>query len=305
MPPTLTPADLCAVFRDRASAVHQLVRFSYSTGLGVSEETLTDVTLVEIERRLAPHVLTRKYTKHEESKVSGADWLWTIGRPGRWLSLLVQAKLARPSTKRIAGLHHGKGDQRRTLVRYASQIQCVPLYLVYSGFQPAAQNVPAPSVKPQRGTPKNPPSAWKPSCPVILDDITQMGCVAVRPRHVALMYRSNKQREDSTRLLNSGKPWACMFCCPGLGSAAELADALLLGLSSLPIDAPGGKSPGGGSTPEPDDAFELGDRYITAQPPQIVRDLLAGREPEEVPPVSAVAVISAEPLDVDRRPHFG
>ncbi|WP_437593361.1 hypothetical protein [Sorangium sp. So ce1000] len=89
--------------------------------MGISEETLTDVVLVELDRRLRPHVLTKKFTKHEESSVSGADWLWAIGRPGRWLTLLVQAKLARPDAARLPGLHHGKGSQRKTLVSYAMQ----------------------------------------------------------------------------------------------------------------------------------------------------------------------------------------
>jgi len=123
---SLSVTRLCEVFRDRAAAVHDLVSYSYSQGLGVSEETLTDVTLVEMQRALQPYVLTRKFTKFEESSASGADWLWTIGRPGRWVSILVQAKLARPGAERLPGLHHGKGSQRKTLVAYALKERCLP-----------------------------------------------------------------------------------------------------------------------------------------------------------------------------------
>jgi hypothetical protein len=293
-PPALTPATLCKVFRERASAVHQLVGYSYSHGIGVSEETLTDVVLVELHRQLAPHVATKKFTKHEESSVSGADWLWTIGRPGRWISLLVQAKLARPSLTRLAGLHHGKGSQRRTLVSYAKQTNCVPIYVVYSSFGGKALAKPARS--PKRGRRGIAP-VWSPTCPLAVEDITQMGCVAVRPRSVALMHRGKASREDVDTLLFAGSPWACLFCCSTPSAVTELADAAAAGIARLRIDSPDVRSPGGAKATEPDDIFEDAMTFITENPPKLVEDMLAGREPDAAPPVSAVAVISSEPLD--------
>ena len=59
----LSAADLCDAFRDWAAAIHELVSYSYACGLGVSEETITDVTLVELRRRLHPHVLAQKFTE--------------------------------------------------------------------------------------------------------------------------------------------------------------------------------------------------------------------------------------------------
>ncbi len=67
----LAPQDLCDAFRDRAEAVHELISYSYRRTIGVSEETVTDVTLVEIDRRLRQHVIIRKFTKHDESSLSG------------------------------------------------------------------------------------------------------------------------------------------------------------------------------------------------------------------------------------------
>lgn len=183
---TLTAQQLCDVFRDRAAAVHDLVTFSYSNGLGVSEESITDTLLVEMRRRLPPnHVVTRKFTKHEESSFSGADWLWVIGRPGRWLPILVQAKLARPGEANLKHLHYKKGAQRQTLVQYARREGCVPLYVIFTGF---TGRLP-PASKRKRFKPER----WKPSCP-IATQLDQMGCVVVRPRQVALMHRGKAPR---------------------------------------------------------------------------------------------------------------
>lgn len=291
---TLTPADLCKVFRDRASATHALIDYSYSVGLGVSEESITDILLVEMRRLLPPsHVYTKKFTKHEESSASGADWLWVIGRPGRWISLLMQAKLVRPNALRVHGLHHGKpeGSQRQTLVQYALKESCIPLYVVYTAFSAAP-----PVQIGQRGRPKANPNAWKPPCPAAIEDATQMGCILVRPRHVALMMRGKTGKDNAATLINRGHPWACMFCGHGT-KHVELADAALAGVEGLFIDSPAPTSPGGSSTPTPDDVLGLdAERFILRSPPAVVVDILAGREPEADPPFAAVSVISSEAL---------
>ncbi len=300
---TLTAAELCAAFRDRAAAVHDLVSYSFSQGLGVGEETLTDVVLVEMHRRLHPHVVTKKFTKHDENALSGADWLWTIGRPGRWLSLLVQAKLARPSKPSLAGLHHGRGSQRKTLVSYAAQETLWPLYVVYSAFSPPAPAAAAAVITAAKPTKKRrtPTPTWQPACPIAIEDIKQMGCVAVRPRQVALMDRSSKNREDVTTLMSRGHPWSCLFCCRPAAGSVDLADLVAAGIARLPIDHPHAKGPGGPGTAAPDDLFDSADTMITANPPPIVEALLAGRVIEhgepDAPPVAAVMVISSEPLD--------
>lgn len=283
---TVTPADLCAVLQDRARATHELIAYSYSAGLGVSEETLTDINLVEIARKLPKgHVITTKFTKHQESWVSGADWLWTIGRPGRWLSLLVQAKLARPAKPSVHGLHHGDGQQRQTLVRYAIQERLLPLYVVYSAFD-GTMALPRPS----RWEPR---PKWTSPCGIARDDVKLMGCVTVRPQHVASMHRGKSPKTNAAQLLSYGHPWSCLFCCcwPSRG---ELADAALAGVWNLPRSRQEDEDIRRPDPDAPDD--QMADDLITGEPPALVRDLLVGREPDEVPPFSAVTVVSSEPL---------
>ena len=287
----LTSSDLCRVFRERAEATHELISYSYSEALGVSEETITDVTLVEMRRQLHPYVIAKKFTKHEESSVSGADWLWTIGRPGRWLSLLIQAKLARPRLASLKGLHHGAGAQRKTLVAYARQQGYVPLYVVYSSFAGSPACPPASPSKKRKPTPQT----WSPRCALAVEQVKQMGCVAIRPRHVALMYRSKARREDIQTLLNGGKPWACLFCCPFTSGPKELADAVVAGLGALPMDNPAPRSPGGAKHSEPDDIYESPEALISSAPPAVVAELLHGRTPSHVP-FAEVLVISSEPI---------
>jgi hypothetical protein len=290
---TLTAAQLCQVFQGQASAVHHLVGYSFSRLLGVSEETITDMILVGLDKQLpAGHVVTRKFTPHEESSTSGADWLWAIGRPGRWIVLLVQAKLARPGEATLKKLHYKKGDQRRKLVAYARAEGCVPLYVVYSAFD---------GTLPPASKRKNfKPESWAPTCP-LAKQIDQMGCVAVRPRHVALMDRGKAPKGSIMRLMNSGNPWACLFCCAHGSGQGELADSVLGGLRLLPIDEPEPSSPGGAQSNFPDDIFDLPDSLLRENPPELVQAILRGRDPEGEVPFSTVTIMSSVPLEIPTR----
>jgi hypothetical protein len=94
----LSIKSLYQTFRDVALRTGQLIEAGAVSGLGIFEETLTDVNLLEIDRRNKDYIRTYKYKKREEGSKSGADWLWCIGEPGSWISLLIQAKIVNPKT---------------------------------------------------------------------------------------------------------------------------------------------------------------------------------------------------------------
>jgi hypothetical protein len=298
----LTAQQVCDSFSDRAASARELIDDSYRYGLGVSEETLTDVTLVELKRRLFPHVETYKFTKKQENAVSGADWLWSIGRRGKWFSILVQAKLARPGRRHLHGLHHGDGAQRETLVSYAAAQRCLPLYLVYTG---TTAPIPAP-----------------PICLRLAANAALAGCSIVRTRHVANMYRGERGRSDIAHLLSASFPLSCLFCCFADLASPDLADVAAAGVRALPLPAltpvrrPAPAPRRGRRRPEPpvemapdgdgpragmpegspaDDWLDDPRALITDRAPDVVEAILAGREVPEAH-VGIVTIISSEPI---------
>ena len=290
---TVTPADVCRVLQDRAAATYELIDYSFVEGLGVSEETITDVNLVEVRRALpALHVVTKKFTKHEESASSGADWLWVFGQPGRWVSLLVQAKLARPGADTVPKLHHDKGQQRQLLVACARTNNWIPLYVVYNAR-------PAPTPTAGRGATQaaaTPGSA----CAAMEADHRQSGCLAVRPRTVARMFRAHRTTKVAM-LLEGGRPWASLFCCPPDGQTIdELADAVLAAMKRFPIDDPHPSSPGARQTDVPDDLWDLSADLITPNLPPIAEAVLRGTERAPSPSIAAVTIVSSAQLDPPR-----
>lgn len=330
----LTSAQLTHALRERAARIHEVITLSYATKtLGVSEESITEFSLVELDHRLAPHVLTRKFTRREEHSQSGADWLWTIGRPGRWFSVLVQAKLARPNTRRLQGLHHGRGQQLTRLLAYARAQRCLPLYVVYNN---------------------RPANLTRHNCGVLREDPRQMGSVIVRTRHVANLLRRTRNTTSIPDLLAESVPWACLFgCLTATSLNSELADVAAASLACIslpplmgrhfspaapfPTENPSPRREGTAAREKrpvtrekktedreydqelpglgipharhveeartpfewpanlPDDHAEAPSALITEHPPEIVQALLRGVTPV-TSPVGLVSILSSEPL---------
>jgi hypothetical protein len=101
------------------------------TGLGIHEETLSDLVLNRIRYEYADNFLTRKFTRKEEGSVTGADWLWCIGEPGSWITFAVQAKIVNVDTGRVNYLHYRKGEQHDILINFCRQFRFIPKYSIY------------------------------------------------------------------------------------------------------------------------------------------------------------------------------
>jgi hypothetical protein len=102
------------------------------TGLGIQEETLTDLLLNTVQYEHKENFATRKFTKKEEGNISGADWLWCIGEPGSWITFAVQAKITNINTGRVNFLHYRDGEQYSLLINFAKQFRLIPKYSIYA-----------------------------------------------------------------------------------------------------------------------------------------------------------------------------
>jgi hypothetical protein len=128
----LSISDLHKTFQERADWTNRIIQGGLSTRLGVLEETITDVNLIEISQKHSDYILTRKFSRREEGSQSGADWLWCFGEPGAWFSVLTQAKVINPKTTTCYSLNYRGGTQRSLLLKFARRYQLFPTYCIYS-----------------------------------------------------------------------------------------------------------------------------------------------------------------------------
>ena len=66
-------AEFCTTFQERALWTNTLIARGQITRLGILEETITNMHLVEIQARHPEHVYTKVFGKREEGTASGAD----------------------------------------------------------------------------------------------------------------------------------------------------------------------------------------------------------------------------------------
>ncbi len=188
----LRASDICSTLKERAKWTNRSIGHGLSTRLGVMEETITDVNLLEIAIRHEDHVLTKKFTRRQEGSLSGADWLWCIGEPGSWFLLLVQAKIINPKTGRCHYLNYSKGSQRSLLLKFARKIKAIPIYAIYSHIPDGYE--PPPKASPHFSSINS--NEW--------------GCSWLTPQRVKSLVSAKKYKLED--VLRYSVPWAKPFC---------------------------------------------------------------------------------------------
>jgi hypothetical protein len=129
---TTQTKDIYDTFQSQTFIIADEVGKAGYTGLGIQEETLTDLLLNTVQYEHKENFATRKFTKKEEGNFSGADWLWCIGEPGSWITFAVQAKIANVDTGRVNFLHYRGGEQYSLLINFAKQFHLIPKYSIYA-----------------------------------------------------------------------------------------------------------------------------------------------------------------------------
>lgn len=207
--------NICETLATLAQWTNQTIAKGYLSGLGILEETITDYTLNEIATLHPQNIYTKKFSRKQEGNESGADWLWCIGNPGNWLSVLVQAKIVNPKTKQCQFLnyatHHGK--QSQLLLRYARTYKLLPLYCIYSlidetTFPEAMQLDSLSHLK---------PADW--------------ACSFIIPKYVQQLVRQNKKSQSD--LLKFGIPWMVPFCKDENETGTDLAYTISQALQKI------------------------------------------------------------------------
>ena len=102
----------------------------------VKEESLTDWLLFNLSKG-DPSVVYRAFTRHQEARITGADWEWWFVFPKESYLFRVQAKKASPSSDNYPDLARSNqyGLQVDKLLNAAETANAIPLYALYSAAQ--------------------------------------------------------------------------------------------------------------------------------------------------------------------------
>ena len=192
-------------------------------GLGFSEDTISDLAMLEIARNGSRDVGVKRVSKQDE-RIVGFDWLWVMSRPRRIPTIFVvqakKVKLDQSQAYSYGRLRYPAGSkyQMNALEDFANWLGAVPMYCFYNNVdhQTALAN-------------------W--NCQVqVQPDFPQLGCTlaplsVVRPIHDGRGPKGFRSIHKSRKVL----PWRCLFH-PGCG-ASSLNEGMERALKSR--DSPG------------------------------------------------------------------
>lgn len=126
--------DPCFTFQWAAAKTWRDIHDTQHWNNPIPEDSITDMLLLEM-RRLSSSLIYKRFTRHEESKDTGADWLWWfVSKDGKCgLPILLQAKRLFNSL-RYESLKYktSRADQTNTLLRYAQRCKFVPMFAFYN-----------------------------------------------------------------------------------------------------------------------------------------------------------------------------
>ena len=197
--------DALSLYESLAGLTWGWLRDSRRLGLGFSEDTVSDLAMLEIARKVPNEVGVFRVSKLDERLV-GFDWLWVISRPGMTPRFyVVQAKklkLDHTSTYSYGRLRYKAGSryQMDALEEFARWIGAIPLYCFYNHVDDHTAR-----------------RHW--NCHIQQPpDLPQMGCTiapldVVRPVHD----RRGPKRFDTIHRHPEAVPWRCLFhrhCTP-------------------------------------------------------------------------------------------
>jgi hypothetical protein len=186
--------NLCDTLTALAQWTNQTIAKGHLTGLGILEETVTDYLLNEIAALHPQSVYTKKFSRKQEGRESGADWLWCIGNPGTWLPILVQAKIVNPKTKQCHYLDYKTkhGKQSQLLLKYARTHRFLPLYCIYSLIDQTTIL----EARKVRSLSNLGRANW--------------ACSFIIPKYIQQLIKQNRKSQHD--LLKYGVPWMYPFC---------------------------------------------------------------------------------------------
>ena len=129
--------SVLGLFEHLAESTWGSLHDARNLGLGFSEDTISDLAMLEIRRSGLSGIDVQRVSKRKERLV-GFDWLWVISRPGHQSTIyVVQAKkikLDRSQAYSYGRLRYPAGSkyQLDALEDFADWLGAVPLYCFYN-----------------------------------------------------------------------------------------------------------------------------------------------------------------------------
>lgn len=220
--PTTRVLPLCETFRRQAFWTWDQLSKARSVNTRLGEESLTDFNLLEIKLRHGQEVITRTFTKREESTV-GADWEWWLtGANNQWIGFRLQAKTLDFHSGRYEHLHYitNSGQYQCDLLcdrARRTHPRCIPLYCLYSHWEIMA------------------PIQWR--CGSFLATPESYGCSLVDAFYIQAV-KDQARSNELRNLLPKMVPWHCLVCCEGYTDGDLPHRALALWRAQIRVDLP-------------------------------------------------------------------
>lgn len=283
VPYARTCRALCSTLGRTAAETWTHLHDSERLNVSVSEESITDFNLLNIERAHPGVLDVTQFTKKRESE-TGADWEWWLGdgRTHRYCRLWIQVKKLTRKAQRFAAMNDsvGKGPNKQLqfdlLYSQARQNSAIPLYCFYNYWD---------EVDPFAG-------CTCLACQQHTASLVHHGCT-IASAH-SLRYFPRRARSQLQCIKSVAVPWHRLVClCRPMPSTVDFVDRVAALLSSTLHLADG-------------------DIPIWTKPPGYVRGILSGqmdvhdlREDEYAPIViqrGGELVFSEPNPDMLRRP---
>lgn len=195
----LSNMSLCNDFILQAVKTWNLLRISESTGIHISEESITDFHLLDLQYKHPSEVLTTKYSKWKEGTLTGADWEWWLlsANMNSALGLRVQAKKLDSANLRYDDLNHVTRSGRvqiDMLINNALNNHTIPIYVFYNYWDTIQHN-----------------PSW--NCGSNPKTIEMLGCGCCHASYIKSVINLGKNglRDIDAYMY----PWSCLVCCHG------------------------------------------------------------------------------------------
>ncbi|MCY4354250.1 MAG: hypothetical protein OXC09_05625 [Truepera sp.] len=196
IPPTGAsfPIGALQLFESLAGTTWDWLGHARKVKLAISEDSVTDITELEIATAGLNGIKVTRVTKQEESRY-GFDWMWFIGnRDQGYIRYAVQAKkiILNTSGSYNYRIRHKSGLQIVALKRFANCVGAIPLYCFYNNVDTST------AVR-----------HWH--C-FQQPDVRQMGCTLVPLDAVEIVHKPG-HRKDFTAIHQDQRaiPWRCLF----------------------------------------------------------------------------------------------
>lgn len=167
--------------------------------LRVGEESITDYMLLDIARKHSSSVVAVKFSRHEESRNTGADWDWLFVSSGLIFGLRVQAKKLDVEKYRYSGVTKKSGKSRgfqiNKLIRSAAKNKLYPIHPIYCFYNYWGDY----------------PFSGENRCSCILHYPELWGCSIADAKSVRKKMKQNKLGFKDIAPLSI--PMPCLFCC--------------------------------------------------------------------------------------------